>query len=190
MSIQRLRTVVEKEGSLRHRVAAESQEVLQAQLELGVGGEKLRSTQARDLVPQRPHGIEPESLVPGGVGNEIGVFAVRVRKVEEDAAEGQRGDEATGRNRSAGMSGLRHVVVHRRTEGSVDEIELLQRGQFRRGWKESFVLEVIRDVLVHRAPGAERVCHGWAPLTGSTDRPEVQPKADPDSRVFRVGDSL
>jgi hypothetical protein len=67
VAVERLGAELPEQRGLGDGVAAETQEILEAEAELHVSREKLRRPKTRNLVPDRPHRIQPHGLVAGGV---------------------------------------------------------------------------------------------------------------------------
>ena len=84
-------------------------------------GQGARVADAHHLVAQGQHGVEAQGLVAGGVGEQVGVAAVRVADVVVHGAEEGGGHEAARRHRAARVARL-GVVEQHRAERAVDEV--------------------------------------------------------------------
>ena len=117
------------------RIAAEAQQIFEAQLRFFLGRQQLRRGDARHFIAQRPHRIKPERLVPGRVGNDVRVLPARVREIVIHCLEKQSLHETSAGNRTAGMTGERRVVEHRGAQRPVEKIQrfaMIERGRIKR----------------------------------------------------------
>ncbi|MBS1196050.1 MAG: hypothetical protein H6R33_770 [Actinobacteria bacterium] len=110
----------EQRGGLG-RVAAEAEQVLEAEAEAGLPGQGLRGADAHDLVPHRQHGVQAQGLVAGGVGEQVGVAAVGVGDVVVHGGEQGGGHEAPRGHRPPRVARL-GVVEQHRAERPVDQV--------------------------------------------------------------------
>ena len=78
MPVERLGAEVREQRRGPGRIAAEAEQVLEPQLLAFFARQQLGRGDAHDLVAQRPQRVEAERLVPGGVGDDVGVLALRV----------------------------------------------------------------------------------------------------------------
>ncbi len=142
---RRRRVAVERPGPVLHeqrrggrRVAAKAEQVLEPEPVAQLAGEQRRAAHARHLVAQRPQRVEAHRLVARGVRDDVGVLAVGrgelvLGRVEQDAR-----DETSRGDRAAGVARHRHVVVEKRAQRAVEEVEALEArqllGRQRRGF--------------------------------------------------------
>ena len=97
-------------------VAAETQEILEAEPLLHVLRQQVGSGEPGDLVAERPHRVEPHGLVPGRIGDDVGVLPVGLRQVVVERVEEERGHDASGGDRAARVARGGHVVVEEGAE--------------------------------------------------------------------------
>jgi hypothetical protein len=64
--------------------------------------------------------------VTGRVRDDVGILAIGVAEVVFQRIEQHAGHEASRRDRSAGVTGGRHVVVKKSTERAIEEVERLE----------------------------------------------------------------
>ena len=138
------------------RVAPEPEQIFQPELKLLIVRQQIGRGDPRDLVAQGPHRIKAERLVPGRVGNDVGVLSPGMREIVVHHIEEQSRDEAAGRNRAARVAGKRRIIEHDRAERPVNEIERLAMIEFRFIQRFAFLGDAISGVEVEAAPRAER----------------------------------
>ena len=127
MAVEGLRPEATEQGGGLRRVAAEAEQVLEAQPEAFFSGQGARVPDAHHLVAEGQHGVEAQGLVAGGIGEQVGVAAVGVADVVVQGAEQGGGHEAPRRHRATRVARLGIVEQHR-AEGAVDEVEPRQMG--------------------------------------------------------------
>ena len=152
------------------RVAAEAEEVLQAEALLRARGQQRRVGHRRDLVAQRPHGVEAHRLVAGGVADEVGVRPVRVAELVVHRVEERRGDEAARGDRPAGVARRGDVVEEEGAERAVEEVEGLEVAQLGRRERPAGG-DHLREVDVDAPSRSEGERHGprsFPPRAGSS----------------------
>ena len=123
VSVERLGAELCEERRVGRWIAAEAEQIFQAKLKPLLNWEQLRRGDAGDFVAQRPHRIKTERLVPGGIGNHVGVAARWFCEVIIHRVEDKPRHETPGRNRAARMPGERRVVIHQGAERAVKEIK-------------------------------------------------------------------
>jgi len=175
MPVERLRPEASEQRRRRDRVAAEAEEVLEAQAPALVGGKETRRADGGDLVAQGPHGVETHRLVAGGVRDDVGIGTVRVADIVLEGIVDDPLDEATRRDGAAGMPGRGNVVVEEGAQGTVHEIEGLEVGELAGGQRPFTGPERLADVHAGRAPGAERNSHDLAPFADGS-RVSIPPR--------------
>ena len=160
VAVQRLGVEPPEEGCGGDGVPAEAEQVLQPQPAAVVGRQELRSAHARDLVAERPDGVQAHGLVAGGVADDVGVRAVGVVQAVVGGVEEDGLDEAAGRDGASGVAGGGHVVEEDPAEGAIQEVERLELGDLRVVQRRLRRREVGVDGKVDGAPGAEGHRHG------------------------------
>ena len=124
MAVQSFRIVFPEEGSFGGRAAAETQQVLQA--ELVFLRRKFRPGRPQQLRAQRPEGVHAQGLVARGVGEDVALPALRVEEIVRHRGEEERlGDAARG-NAAARVAGKGGEVVKDGAEDAVDKVYVFQ----------------------------------------------------------------
>ena len=124
------------------RVAAEAEQVLEAQAVGRVRRQQGRVADAGELVAQRPHRVEAHRLVARRVGDDVGVRAVGLRELVVHRVEEDPRDEAARGDRAAGVARHRHVVVEERAQRAVEEVDRLEARELLRGERRGDVREL------------------------------------------------
>ena len=94
MPVERLRAELAEEWRGCHGVAPKTDQVFQAKLQLGVAGQERGVGDSGNFVSQRPHGIEPQRLVPRRVRDHVGVQSLRIAQIIGHRVEKERSHEA------------------------------------------------------------------------------------------------
>ena len=180
--VERLRLELHEQRRPAGRALAEAEQVLEPQLPAQVGGQQVRCGDARDLVAQRPERVQPERLVAGRVRDQVGVLAIRVRKVVAQGVEQQPLHEAARGDRAARVAGHRHVVVEQGAQRAVGQVEGFEILEDPRVDAVRLACEQVLRIDVHAAavPETQR-CR----FHGSLLVPAVSSGAGPDGRMPR-----
>ena len=105
MPVQRPGAMRQVERCISHRIAAESEQILQPQLLALARRQQLGRRDPGDLIPQRPHGVETHRLMAGGEGDDVGVGAIGVGQVVVHGSEQQQLHEPARRDGATRVTG-------------------------------------------------------------------------------------
>ena len=166
----------------RDRVPPEPEEVLQAEALLQALGQQRRVGHRRHLVAQGPHRVQAHGLVAGRVADQVGVRPVRVAELVVERVEEHGGDEASRRDRAAGVARRGHVVEEEGAERAVEEVERLEVVELGRRQRPAG-RHHLRDVDVGAAPRSEGERHG--PRSFPPAPPRVRRVPGPDCTSAR-----
>ncbi len=166
VAVERLGAEACEERRRRDRVAAEAEEVLEAQALPRLGGQQVGRADAGELVAQGPHRVEAHRLVARRVRDDVGVVAIGVSEVVVEAVEEDAGDEAPRGDGAAGVPRHRHVVVEHGAERPVEQVESLEVGQLVGGELARAFGQLLTDVGVETSTGAECERHRATPFAG------------------------
>ena len=64
-----------------HRISPESQKIFEPELQGFIRRQKVRRTNADQLVSQGPETVNAESLVAGCVGDQVCILSIRIRNI-------------------------------------------------------------------------------------------------------------
>ncbi len=165
--VEGLRAELPEERRRARRVAAEAEQVLEAQALARVLRQEVRVADAGELVAQRPHRVEAHRLVTRRVGDDVGVGAVGLRELVVHRVEEDPGHEAPGGDRAPGVARHRHVVVEERAQRAVEEVDRLEAGQLLRRERRRDVRHL--DPL--GTPRSESDGHGSSSCGAGRQRP-------------------
>jgi hypothetical protein len=163
MAVEGLGLVLHEQRRPGGGVAAEPEEVLEAQPPALRGRQPVRRLDALDLVAQRPHRVEPQRLVTGGVGQHVGVLALRVADVVVHRVEQQPGHDASRRDGAAGVARGGDVVVEQGAERAIDQVELFEQRQLSRRERRPGVGGLFGEIEILATPGSELERHRMSP---------------------------
>ena len=139
-------------------VAAEPEQVLEAELQPFVGWQEVGGAGVQQLVAERPHRVETERLVSGGVDGQVVLRRIGFRGIGLERGEEEGCNEAPRRNRAAGMPGGGDEVVEHAGQRAIGEVEALEVGdELGRGLnpREAVLREHVGDRHIERAAGSE-----------------------------------
>ena len=158
MAVQRFRIEFPEQGGFGGRAAAETQQVLQA--ELVFFRRQFRPGRAQELRAQRPEGVHAQGLVARGVGEDVVLLPLGVEEIVGHRGEEERlGDAARG-NAAARVAGKGSEVVKDGAEGAVNEVYVFQGPDVGVVHLEPGGHYDVGDLVIAGAPLAERELGG------------------------------
>jgi hypothetical protein len=93
MAIEGFRMELLEEWGLSDRVSTKTEQVFKTELVAFLLRQEVWCSNADDLISQCPQRVETESLVAGGIGDDICILPVRIGEVVIHAAEKNVGNE-------------------------------------------------------------------------------------------------